>query len=137
MYDWTFANGSRYGQAKLVFSDYSVPEDDPIHAAQPDTEIPDAINRKIARSDAAVIPTGMYVNYGKWINKGNRWGQEEEQGHTTCESMGPTENVVGRSVHSRQDRWLEREERLESDLGTLPRIVVQAHRCEVVRVRGD
>lgn len=69
LYNWIFANGWRYGQAKLVFSDYSVPKDDPIHAAQSDSELQNAINRKIARSHVVVIPTGMYVNYSKWINK--------------------------------------------------------------------
>lgn len=69
LYEWIFANGWRYGQAKLLFSDYSVPKDDPIHTAPSDTELQEAINRKIARSHVVVIPTGMYVNYSKWINK--------------------------------------------------------------------
>ena len=69
MHDWIFGGSLRYGQASLVFLDYSVPKDDPIHDAPSDSKLRDAIFRKIARSHVVVIPTGMYVNYSKWIKK--------------------------------------------------------------------
>ena len=69
LYDWIFGNRWRYGQASLAFRDYSVPKDDPIHDASSDKELRAAIYRKIARSHMVVIPTGMYVNYSKWIKK--------------------------------------------------------------------
>ena len=53
----------------LVFLDYSVPKDDPIHNAPSERALREAIYRKIARSHVVVIPTGMYVNYSKWIKK--------------------------------------------------------------------
>ena len=69
LHDWIFGGSWRYGQASLVFSDYSVPKDDPIHNAPSDRKLRDAIFRKIALSHVVVIPTGMYVNYSKWIKK--------------------------------------------------------------------
>ena len=69
VHDWIFGGSWRYGQASLVFLDYSVPKDDPIHDAPSDSKLRDAIFRKIARSHVVVIPTGMYVNYSKWIKK--------------------------------------------------------------------
>ena len=67
--DWIFGGNWRFGQASLVFLDYSVPKNDPIHSAPSDRALRDAIYRKIARSHVVVIPTGMYVNYSKWIQK--------------------------------------------------------------------
>lgn len=67
--EWIFGGKWRVGQASLVFLDYSVPKDDPIHNAPTDRELRDAIYRKIVRCHVVVIPTGMYVNYSKWIRK--------------------------------------------------------------------
>ena len=66
---WIFDANWRVGQASLTFLDYSVPRDDPIHNAPSDLVLRDAIYRKIARSHVVVIPTGLYVNYSKWIQK--------------------------------------------------------------------
>ena len=65
LYDWIFDDKWSYGQASLVFLDYSVPKDDPIHNAPSERALREAIYRKIARSHVVVIPTGMYVNYSK------------------------------------------------------------------------
>ena len=59
MHDWIFGGSWRYGQASLVFLDYSVPKDDPIHDAPSDSKLRDAIFRKIARSHVVVIPLRM------------------------------------------------------------------------------
>ena len=67
--EWIFNRNWRVGQASLIIRDYSVPRDDPIHNAPSDRALRDAIYRKIVRSRVVVIPTGMYVNYSKWIQK--------------------------------------------------------------------
>lgn len=69
-----------------------MPKDDPIHNATTDKALRDAIYAKIARAHVIVIPTGMYANYSKWIQKEldgadeynkpvlavNPWGQERK-----------------------------------------------------------
>jgi hypothetical protein len=57
------------GQASLDFRDYSIPRSDPIHNAPNDRALRAAIFDKISRSHVVIIPTGMYVNYSKWIQK--------------------------------------------------------------------
>ena len=69
MNEWIFEGKWRVGQASLVFLDYSVPRDDPIHNAPSDRALKEAIYRKIDRGHVVIIPTGMYVNYSKWIRK--------------------------------------------------------------------
>ena len=69
LHEWVFDGNWRFGQASLVFLDYSVPKDDPIHNAPSAKALREAIYRKIARSHVVVIPMGMYVNYSKWIRK--------------------------------------------------------------------
>jgi len=46
-----------------------VPRDNPIHFAQNDTALQQAIYERIANSHVVVIPTGMYANRSKWIRK--------------------------------------------------------------------
>lgn len=67
--DWVFNENWSIGQASLDFRDYSVPKNDPIHDADNDKQLKDAIFAKIARSHVIVIPMGMYANYSKWIKK--------------------------------------------------------------------
>lgn len=66
---WIFKGNWSAGQASLVFKDFSVPRNDPIHNANNDTELENAIFDKISRSHIVVIPSGMYANYSKWIKK--------------------------------------------------------------------
>ena len=66
---WIFDENWSVGQASLDFRDYSVPKNDPIHNANNDTQLKNAIYDKISRSHVIVIPTGMYANYSKWIKK--------------------------------------------------------------------
>lgn len=66
---WIFNEPWSSGQASLDFRDYSVPKNDPIHNAQTDKALRDAIYDKISRSHVIVIPTGMYANQSKWIQK--------------------------------------------------------------------
>ncbi len=67
--DWIFNGNWSVGQASLDFRDFSVPKDDPIHDADNDKQLEDAIFNKISRSHVIVIPMGMYANYSKWIQK--------------------------------------------------------------------
>ena len=67
--DWIFNEKWSSGQASLDFRDFSVPRHDPIHNAKIDAQLRKALYNKIARSHVIVIPTGMYANYSKWIQK--------------------------------------------------------------------
>lgn len=67
--DWVFGESWSVGQASLDFRDFSVPKNDPIHNAPNDAQLKNAIYDKISRSHVVVIPTGLYVNYSKWIKK--------------------------------------------------------------------
>ena len=67
--EWIFEQAWSLGQASFDMRDYSVPKNDPIHNARTDRELQDAIYAKISRSHVVVIPTGMYTNYSKWIQK--------------------------------------------------------------------
>ena len=75
--EWIFNKNWSVGQASLTFLDYSVPKDDPIHNAPSDIALRAAIYRRIVRSHVVVIPTGMYVNYSKWIQKEIDGAQEK------------------------------------------------------------
>jgi hypothetical protein len=66
---WVFDEKWSIGQASLKFRNFSVPKDDPIHDAISDKELKEAIFNQISRSHVIVIPTGMYANYSKWIQK--------------------------------------------------------------------
>jgi hypothetical protein len=66
---WIFNEKWRSGQAALDFRDFSVPKHDPIHNANNDLQLKKALFNQISRSHVIVIPTGMYTNYRKWIQK--------------------------------------------------------------------
>jgi 5-formaminoimidazole-4-carboxamide-1-beta-D-ribofuranosyl 5'-monophosphate synthetase len=66
---WIFDESWSSGQASLNFRNYSVPKDDPIHNANNAKQLRERIYARIARSHVIVIPTGMYVNYSKWIGE--------------------------------------------------------------------
>ena len=102
---WIFEEKWSIGQASLDLRDFSVPKDDPIHNAPTATELRDAIYAQIARSHVIVIPTGMYANYSKWIQKEingaddnkkpilavNPWGQQR----TSSVVSNAAESMVG------------------------------------------
>lgn len=69
MAEWLFTERWENQGRQVVFTDFSVPKDDPIHFAQTDSELYQAISNKIDMSDIVIIPTGMYSNYSKWIRK--------------------------------------------------------------------
>lgn len=51
------------------YKDYSVPKNDPIHNANNDTELYNAIQIQIQKASVVVIMAGVYATYSKWINK--------------------------------------------------------------------
>ena len=91
---WIFEEPWSVGQASLDFRDYSIPKDNPIHNVQSTKELQEAIFNQIARSHLVVIPSGMYTNYSRWIQKEidgakayqkpilavNPWGQQRKAG---------------------------------------------------------
>src|SRR5579872_590533 len=66
---WIFDDRWSVGQASLDFRNYSVPRYDPIHHARNQAELQEAIFNQILRSHVVIVPTGMYANYSKWIEK--------------------------------------------------------------------
>lgn len=67
--EWIFTEKWNVDGIPLTFFNLSVPQDDPIHNANTDKELQEAIYKKIAASHVIVIPAGMYTNYSKWIKK--------------------------------------------------------------------
>ena len=53
----------------VKYHNTSIPATDPIHYAQNVQQLRAAIYDRIAISNVVVIPTGMYVNYSKWIQE--------------------------------------------------------------------
>lgn len=51
------------------YSNYSVPKDDPIHDAENEQELADAIERQMRFCDAVLILGGKYATHSKWIRK--------------------------------------------------------------------
>lgn len=72
------------------WTNYSVPEDDPIHNAPNTTALREAIWRQMAQVNCVLVMGGVYATYSKWINievelaqqlrkpiiKVNPWGAE-------------------------------------------------------------
>jgi MTH538 TIR-like domain (DUF1863) len=67
--EWIFDERWSVGQASLDLRDYSIPRSDPIHNAPNERALRAAIFDKISRSHVVIVPTGMYANYSKWIQK--------------------------------------------------------------------
>jgi len=51
------------------YSNFSVPQDDPVHNARTDYELYDAIKAKIRPVNCVLILAGVYSSYSKWIDK--------------------------------------------------------------------
>jgi hypothetical protein len=51
------------------WSNYSVPQDDPIHKANNDKALYEAIKAQVAPVNCVIILAGVYSTYSKWINK--------------------------------------------------------------------
>ncbi len=73
-HSWTYAN-QYYRLFNLLrrrgyfeFRDYSVPPDDPIHHADTDTQLRQAIRNHMTPCHVVLILAGVYATYSKWIN---------------------------------------------------------------------
>ena len=51
------------------YSDYSVPQNDPIHNAGTSKELYNAIKAQVSKASVVIIMAGVYSIYSKWINK--------------------------------------------------------------------
>ncbi|MXW19433.1 MAG: nuclease [Gammaproteobacteria bacterium] len=108
--EWIFQQPWEANGSSLVFIDYSVPRDDPIHFARNSEQLLHAISQKITQSHVVVIPTGMYAQYSTWIKKEinsannlvkpilavNPWGQQRSSSVVT--------NAATRSVGWNSER---------------------------------
>ena len=55
--------------SNFKWSNYSVPEDDPVHDANNDTQLYNAIKAQIQPVHCVVMLAGVYSTYSKWIKK--------------------------------------------------------------------
>ena len=69
LYSWIVENEWTIHEQPVIFHDWSVPKNDPIHNATTDKQLEMRIFAQISRANAVIIPTGMYANYSKWISK--------------------------------------------------------------------
>jgi hypothetical protein len=67
--EWIFDTSWNVANVPLSFIDQSVPKESPIHNAPTQDKLRQAIFSRIRNSDIVVIPTGMFVNYSKWIKE--------------------------------------------------------------------
>ena len=50
------------------FRDYSVSEDNPVHDADNDAELREAIKEQMSHASVVLVMAGVYATYSKWIN---------------------------------------------------------------------
>ena len=53
----------------FMYKNYSVPKNDPIHNANNDRQLYDAIEEQIRHASVVLILAGVYSSYSKWIDK--------------------------------------------------------------------
>ncbi|MDO8160456.1 molecular chaperone Tir [Bacillus toyonensis] len=53
----------------FIYKNYSVPKDDPIHNANNDKELREAIKRQMSSCHVVIILAGVYASYSKWIDE--------------------------------------------------------------------
>lgn len=51
----------------FLYSNYSIPKDNPIHNTTNDTQLRAAIQAKMQHASCVVILAGVYATYSKWI----------------------------------------------------------------------
>ncbi len=74
-HSWSY--GDAYEKLVKLFNEhpdfewinYSVPKNDPIHSADNDTQLYDAIKKQISPVNCVVMLAGVYSSYSKWIDK--------------------------------------------------------------------
>jgi len=55
-------------QPNFSWQNYSVPQDDPIHSANNNRQLYQAIKRQVQPVNCVVMLAGVYSTYSKWIN---------------------------------------------------------------------
>lgn len=53
----------------IEYKNYSVPKDDPIHNANNDKELKEAIKQQMQYASVVIVLAGVYSSYSKWIDK--------------------------------------------------------------------
>lgn len=53
----------------FTYKNYSVPKNDPIHNANNDRQLYNAIEEQIRHASVVLILAGVYSSYSKWIDK--------------------------------------------------------------------
>ena len=53
----------------FIFKDYSVPKDDPIHNANNDAQLRQAIRDQTGPCSVVIVLAGVYATYSKWMNE--------------------------------------------------------------------
>ena len=76
---WIFDRDWSVEQVSLDFRDNSVPINEPIHNADNDIQLKNAIYDKISSSHIIIVPIGMYGSYSKWIQKEIEGANEHEK----------------------------------------------------------
>lgn len=75
-HSWTYSDAYD-GLVKLLkkaeddgfyYKDYSVPKNDPIHNANNDRQLKEAIRNQMKHASCVLILAGVYATYSKWIN---------------------------------------------------------------------
>ncbi len=67
--EWFFVEKWDVQGTPIIFVDYSIPEDNPIHNAPNQQVLFNVIAGEIAKCHIVVCPTGMYANHSNWIDK--------------------------------------------------------------------
>ena len=82
-HSWSYSDAYE-GLIKLLdkdpnfsYSDYSVPQNDPIHNAGTSKELYNAIKAQVSKASVVIIMAGVYSTYSKWINKEIEIAQKE------------------------------------------------------------
>ena len=74
-HSWTYSSqysgivGLLRQRPYFAFTDYSVPQHDPIHTSGTDAALYQAIKNKIQLCNVVLILAGVYSSYSKWIDK--------------------------------------------------------------------
>ena len=55
------------GDPNFDYRNYSIPQDDPVHSAENDKQLREAIGRKMQPASCVVVLAGVYATYSKWI----------------------------------------------------------------------
>lgn len=73
-HSWTYSDAyeklvAMLNSSNILYKNYSVPKNDPLHTSGTDKALYDAIKQQIASCSVVLILAGVYSTYSKWINK--------------------------------------------------------------------